>query len=253
MPVFIVRAIWSKLGATLSRGRRDAELNDKIESHLALLAADFARRGMSAREAEEAAKREFGGVERTKQVYREGRGLNLIENAGQDLRLAVRALSNNRGFACVAIGSLAIGIGANASIFSVVRALKFRALPVPRPQELVQVRSFSPEYKTYAETFSYPFVKELANQDMFRSTAATFPTSVSLYDGRETSQIAAELVTGEYFRTLEVKPALGRLLTSRDMNSPGGDSVCTISYSLWQSRFGGRANVLDQSVLLNGR
>ncbi len=251
--MFLFGAIWSKLGATLSRGRRDAELNEEIESHLALLTADYVRRGQSAREAEEAAKREFGGVERTKQIYRESRGLNLIENAMQDLRLAVRALYKNRGFACVAIGSLAIGIGANASMFSVVRALKFRALPVPRPQELVQVRSFSPEYKTYADTFSYPFVKELANQDIFRSTAATFPTSISLYDGRETSQIAAELVTGEYFKTLEVKPALGRLLTARDMNSPGGDSVCTISYSLWQSRFGGRADVLDQSVLLNGQ
>ncbi|MCU1295162.1 MAG: putative Permease [Bryobacterales bacterium] len=218
-----------------------------------MLAAAYMDRGVSAREASLAARRDFGGVEVTKQIYREHRGLNLLENLLQDLRLALRSLRKNPGFAAIAIGSLAIGIGCNSSMFAVVRALKFRTLPVPSPQELVQLRSFSPEFKSTVDTFSYPFVKELAKANLFRSAAAMFPIALSLYDGVRTSQVPAELITGDYFRTLGVKPALGRLLLPSDMTSLGANPVCVISYSLWQSRFAGQPNVLERSILMNGR
>lgn len=241
-----------KLVATFSRPARDADLNEELESHLAMLEASYLSRGMTPEEARFAAKREFGGVEAIKQTYREARGLPMLENLAQDLRLSFRSLRKTPGFAAIAIGSLAIGIGANTSMFSVIRALKFRALPVPQPRELVQPRTFSPEYKTYAYNFSYPFITELARTPLFASTAGMFPMTVGLFAGDNTTQTPAELITGDYFRVLRVRPALGRLLGPSDMRHPGGDNVCVISYSLWQSRFFGDSDVLSRAVKLNG-
>jgi predicted permease len=247
------RPLVAKFRATFSRSRNDAELNEEIETHLALLSAALIARGISPEEAHLAARREFGGIEQTKQTYREARGMTRLENLFQDLRLSLRSLRKNPGFAAIAIGSLAIGIGANTSMFSIVQALEFRALPIPEPRQLVQVRSFSPQAKTYADNFAYPFVRELANTGLFRSTAAMFPTTVSLSTTGKITQVPGELVTGDYFRTLAVQPILGRLLGPEDMRHPGADTVCVISYSLWQSRFAGSKDVLSQSVLLDGR
>lgn len=241
-----------KLMATFSRSHRDAELNEEIESHLAMLETAHISRGMPPDEARLAARRDFGGVEPTKQIYREQRGVAFLENLLQDLRLSLRSLRKTPGFASIAIASLAIGIGANTSMFSVVRALKFRTLPVPQPEELVQIRSFSPEYKTFAENFSYPFVTELARTQAFASTAGMFPTSAALYADNRTTQAPVELVTADYFRTLRIRPLLGRLLGPSDMRHPGSDAVCVISYSLWQSRFGGRSDIIGRPIKLSG-
>src|SRR3954452_12852056 len=122
-----------RLWALLRGARLDRELDEEIATHLALQEAEFRRAGMSARAARDAALREFGGVARTKEMYRERRGLPWIETAAKDLRYAVRGLRHNKGFAAAAVLSLALGIGANTAIFTIFRALMLRMLPVAKP------------------------------------------------------------------------------------------------------------------------
>jgi hypothetical protein len=131
-----LRRSLSKLNNLFRNNRAEEELTREVASHLTLLADDFERRGMSPEEARLAAKRAYGGVEQAKQAHRDERSLLWIEQTIQDLRYALRMLARSPGFATVAILTLALGIGANSAIFSVIDAVMLRALPAEDPQRL---------------------------------------------------------------------------------------------------------------------
>src|ERR1700749_1968465 len=128
------RRIIAQLHSLLANKRAEEDLAREVEWHLTLLADDFKRRGMSPEEARLAARRAYGGVEQAKQAHRDERSLLWIEQTIQDLRYALRMLAKSPGFAAVAILPLALGIGANTAIFSVIDVVMFRSLPVPDPQ-----------------------------------------------------------------------------------------------------------------------
>ncbi len=178
----------------------------------------------------------------------------------QDLRYALRQMRKSPGFAIVAVLTLALGIGANSAIFSLFDQVMLRRMPVRSPQELVLLKQESQnddagiraegDDKLY---FSYPSYLRLRDQNtVFNGLLASASANVGLTSGNATEQVQSELVSGNYFDVLGMRPALGRLITSADDMQPNGSPVIVLSYEYWQHRFGGDGSVIDRSVRLNG-
>jgi predicted permease len=178
--------------------------------------------------------------------------LQPLEWVWQDLRYAFRGLLRSPAFAATAIVSLALGIGANTAIFSFVNAILLKRLPVPEPERLV----------TFAQTYhgeSSRVVWRMRTLDEMAKRTSAFggifgrmPKAVSFSKGDTPQWLMGELVTGQYFQTLEAKPAIGRVFIDDDVRNAGGNPVCVISYGLWQREFAGNPGVSGQNVFLNG-
>ena len=170
------------------------------------------------------------------------------------LRYACRTLKSNPGFAAVAILSLALGIGANTAIFSLLDAILLKSLPVAKPGELFQLNSDGAT--VHSRTFSYPMFQRFRDAAPAANTLlamSRIAPLITLAPGeRESVGATGQLVSGEYFATLGVYPQLGRLLTSEDNRTLDGHPVAVISHGFWQRRFGGSAAILGQQIQLNG-
>jgi predicted permease len=178
----------------------------------------------------------------------------------QDLKFGLRTLLKNRGFTAVAILTLALGIGANTAVYSLTDQILLRLLPVRNPDELVVLRMPGPmighvssDIDEGAQSFSYPFYKDLRDRNgTFRGLLARFAISLSVAGEGHTERADGELVSGNYFEVLGVRPALGRLLTPQDDLLPGGHPVAVLSHGYWSRRFGASPAILNQSLLING-
>src|ERR1051326_4205144 len=210
---------------------RERELADEIDSHLDLHIADNVRAGMDPNEARRAAILKLGGIERTKESYRERSGLPELETVFHDLRYAVRMLRRSPGFTAVAVLSLALGIGANTAIFSVMDALLLRMLPVRDPQQLVV---FDPIYvgRSNNGLLPFPMYERLRTLDRFFSNmTAILPVDRSnvIIQGRgrgvDPGQCNVGVVTGNFFETLGVRAAIGRTFGPEDDVGVGGHPV----------------------------
>ncbi len=240
--------------------RRDAELNDEIEMHLDLLADEYVRRGLSRADARAAARREFGGVEPMKEIYRDQRGLPIVDALVKDLRYGARMLRKSPGFTSVAVLSLALGIGANTAVFTFVDAILLRALPVPHPRELVQIRA---QRRGDFGLLSFPMYRDLRDrQQVFADIAAgagemafrlTMPDRDGSSSSAELDNMRVSLVSGNYFAVLGVRPSAGRLITPDDDRNPDSSasgSVVVLSDLLWDRQFGRDPAVLGRTILI---
>ncbi|MDP9338200.1 MAG: ABC transporter permease [Acidobacteriota bacterium] len=176
----------------------------------------------------------------------------------QDVRFGLRMLGKSPGFTSIAILTLALGIGANTAIFSLMDQILLRHLPVKNPDELVILRSPGPKEGHVwsdgddAQSFSYLMFKGLReNHSVVSGMLARFAFNASLSSGGQTERGLGELVSGDYFEVLGVQPALGRLFTADDERSPGGSPLVVLSNGYWLQRFGGDPRVLNQSLLVN--
>lgn len=175
-----------------------------------------------------------------------------FDSVWRDIRHAIRGLRRSPAFTATAVVSLALGIGANTAIFSFVNAILLKRLAVPEPERLV---TFAENYRgePSAKVWRMRTVDELAQRNsVFSGVFGEFAKAVSFSTGDTAQWLMGELVTGEYFQTLEVKPAIGRLLTDDDVRNAIGNPVCVLSYSLWQREFAGDPGVVGGRVLLNG-
>ncbi len=246
-----LKVLFLRIWNTARPNRRKDELRLEIEDHLEFLAAAYIERGMNPQDARLAAKRDFGGVEQTKEAYREQRGIVAVESIWRDLTFALRSLRKSPGFTAVVIASLALGIGANTAIFSFVNAILLKRLPVPEPERLVSLAIFGRGQKL-TSVISLNTLDLLASRNkVFDGLAGRFPTAISVVAEDAPQWMMGELVTGQYFRTLRVTPALGRLITDEDVRDAVANPVCVLSYAVWRNQFGRDPNVIGRTILLD--
>jgi predicted permease len=236
------------------RKRRNTDLDDEIAYDLALETAEQIRAGVTRQEAEQASRRDFGNVGLLKEGIRETWGWTSLERLGRDLRYGWRSLRKSPLFASMAVLSLALGIGANASIFSVINAILFRPLPgVERASELVSLNE-SLGGNNPLPLISYPNYLDFRDRNsVLTGLAGIGFVTASVGPKGNCQRIWAITVSGNYFGLLGVKPQAGRLLQPEDDKVRGGHPVMVLSYTGWQKRFGGDPNIIGAKFLVNGR
>ncbi|HUA00089.1 MAG TPA: ABC transporter permease [Candidatus Aquilonibacter sp.] len=255
-----LRAWLLRFAAIFGRRRRDLELADELESHLQMHIDENRRAGMTPEEARRQALIQLGGVDQTKESYRDRRGVPSLESLLQDVRFGLRMLRKNPGFTAVAILTLALGIGANTAIFSLTDQVLLRSLPVRNPRQLVELVSPGPEHgHTWSDgiqgsSFSYPMFEDLRGTlgQSFSGVLATYPVTVDVSGLAAPERVAGELVSGNYFDVLGVAPALGRVFSMYDETAAGGNPVVVLTYGFWQRRFGSDPGVLNRVLDANG-
>jgi predicted permease len=237
----------------------ESEMDAELRFHLQARAEDLRRTGVPEAEAMRRARVEFGGMDKAKEECREARGVGFAESALQDLRFGLRMLRKNPGFTAVAVLTLALGVGANTAIFTVINAVLLRPLAVQHPEQLVavgdptRVHSWS-NGTPGANSFSYPLYREVRDQnEVFSSLLATSRLdNARVVIDKGTEDLHGRMVSENYFETLGVEALIGRTFSSEDGGAPGKDPVAVISYGYWQKRFAGSAGVLGRRVQLNG-
>jgi predicted permease len=248
--------------------RRDVE--DELSFHLEMRIRELLERGESPARARELALRRFGNIEDSQRecvainerLRRRVLRTEFIDERRQDIRFALRTFSRAPGFTAVAVLTLALGIGANTAIFSLFNQLLLRPLPVSEPQELVNLVSPGPRSGPTScggigkceAVFSYPMFRDLERiQTVFTGIAAHRNIGVNLAYRGQTTTSEALLVSGNYFPVLRLQPALGRLLGPYDDRIVGDSEAVVLSHAYWQSQFGGRTDVLNEPLVVNGQ
>ncbi|HEY6345783.1 MAG TPA: ABC transporter permease [Bryobacteraceae bacterium] len=249
-----LKGFLARLSGSLNRKRSEREMAAEIESHLELHIDDNVRAGMTPEQARREALLKLGGVEATKERYRDRKGLPWLAHLGQDVRYGARQLHRNPGFTIVAALSLALGIGANTAIFTLFDQVLLRLLPLKNPQELVQIqwRGERNAASIGGGTVSYPFYGDIRDRNqVFSGVMCRFSLDLSVAQQGHTDLVTGELVSGNYFEVLGVSAALGRVFTPEDNRIPDGHPRAVLSYDYWTERFGADPNILGQKILVN--
>jgi predicted permease len=231
--------------------KADLELSAELRYHLERLTRDFIAAGMEPAEAQRLARLEFGGVEQIKEECRDVRG-RLLEDTGQDLRYAARTLGRSPGFLVVSVLSLALGIGANTAIFSLIDAVMLRSLPVQAPERLVQITRLQANGKP--GVVSYPLFEYFRdNLKSISGSAAEMSADRAItMDGAE-ELVTAEMVSGVHYSLLGMEPSAGRLLQPADDEIAPASPAAVISYRYWQRRFGLNSTAIGKTFTLGDK
>ncbi len=227
------------------RHRQERQLDSEIRFHIDRMAQDYVSRGMAPQEARRRARIEFGGAEQIKEDCRDVRSLRWLGDAIADLRYTLRTLRKSPGFTAAALLCLALGIGANTAVFSLLDAALLRVLPVGEPQRLALIECANEDGQSI-DAFSYPQYVYLHEHARAMGVMAYDNISLNLSAGAIADAPSGELVSDNYFQLLGVQPALGRLL------APGDENVAVISHRFWISRFGGDPETVGRTANLNG-
>ncbi len=234
-------------------GRRlERDLSDELQTHLDYLTDEHVRRGLSRDEARRAAYRDLGGLEQTREMVRDRRGLPVLEMLGRDIRFGARLLAKTPGFTAAAVCTLALGIGANTAIFSVVDAVLFQSLPYPQPQQLVSMWEVSQKTGDRIAVSPANYLDYARLTDVFSSLGAYARTGLNFTGDGTPERVVVEEVTASYFATLGVMPMIGVPFQPSD-NQEAASQRVILTHALWQRRFGGQTSVLDRTILLDSR
>ncbi|HKV62665.1 MAG TPA: ABC transporter permease [Candidatus Acidoferrum sp.] len=230
---------------------REDELAEELQSHLKMASQDRVERGETAMEAGRAAKREFGNVGLVQEVTRDTWGFGSLDRLMQDLRFGARMLAKSPGFTAVAILTLALGIGANTALFSVVNGVLFNPLPYPDSEQLVTLHESKPNFE--AGSISFPNFQDWRKQNTtFSMMGISRGYSFSLTGAGDPEQVQAQLVSTDFLPMLGVKPVLGRLFEEGE-DDFGRPPIVIISAGFWSRKFGSAQDVIGKGLTLDGR
>lgn len=242
----------SRVAGLFSLQRRERELDEELGAHLEALADENIRRGMSPDDARAAARREFGGIEQTKEAYRDQRGIPFLDSLVLDFRFALRMLAKRPAFTVVAILTLALGIGSTTAVFSVVDRVLFRNLPYPEDSQLVSFGVTAP-FESREFMLGPDLIEWRSRQTAFESITAVEPGSTDC-DLAEQNPVRLNCgqIDTDFMRTFHLQPILGRNFTA-DEDLPDGPRAVLLSFGLWRSRFGGDPAAVGKKLSLDGK
>ena len=250
-----IQRLLLQLQTLFRRERAAQQLDDELQFHLEQQIAENIAAGMNEEEARYEAMRIFGNATTLKEETRDTWGWIILEQIAQDFRYAFRSLRKSPLFTIVAVLTLALGIGANTAIFSLMDQVLLQLLPVKHPEQLVLVAERGIRFgNSWGDNdISYPMYRDFRDgNQVFTGMFCRYPTSVSFGYGDRTEEVAAELVSGSYFSVLGVTSAAGRTITPDDDRVPGGHPLAMLSYSFWQNRFSSDPSIVGKQILVNG-
>jgi predicted permease len=247
------RTLLSRCAAFFGARRLDADLDEELRAHIDLAVAENLKRGLTRDEARGAALREFGGVTQVAETYRVQRGIPFLEQLNRDVLFGIRQLRKSPGFALTAILTLALGLGANTAVFSLINALLLRPLPVPHADELAVIHFIRSDDSDPNYSFSAPMFRALEKRhEVFQDVAAFSGRPVQVRGASGNVEVPAALVSGQFFQVLQTRPLMGRVLTPQD-DQKGGTSTgfgVVISEGFWQSWFNRAPDVVGRRLTI---
>jgi predicted permease len=241
-----------RLRSLFRRDVVESEADSELRFHFDQQVEKNLKAGMTREEAVRRTRLEFGGHEQLKEEMRDARGVNLLETLFQDIRYGLRILGRTPVITSVAILSLALGIGANTAIFSLIDSVMLRLLPVQKPEELVQVLRFNPARGGEGtRSFTNPLWEQVRDhQDVFSGVFAWGGSRFDLAQGGAVQNVNGIFASGDYFNTLGVRPAAGRLISPED-DKRGCAAVAVVSYGFWQDHFGASPGAIGSTISLS--
>jgi macrolide transport system ATP-binding/permease protein len=247
------RMLLHRLAAPFLRQHLEDDLDEELRSHLEMAVEANLSRGMSAEDARREALRSFGGVEQTKELYRDQRGLPVIETTLQDLRFGLRILRRDPGFSILAMLCLTLGIGANAAVFSWVEGILFRPYPLVTHQERLLALTGTARGEAGHTGLSWPdFVDLRRSCTLFDSFFVSKITGTTLSIGDRAERTTGSIVSDNYFDAIGVRPILGRGFEPGEDSGRNAHAVAVISYQLWKGHFNGDPQIVGKTQRLNG-
>jgi putative ABC transport system permease protein len=249
-----LRALITRLIELFRKPRRERELAAELESHLQMHIDDNLRSGMTPQESRRQALLKLGGMEQTKEAYRERKGLPIIESVLRDLRFGLRTLRKNLGFTTVAVLTLAIGIGSNTAIFSVLESQLWRPLPFPESERLVDAHVVHREKPRQWDVLSNSIYKAWRERShsLTNLGAYHYPANRNLTAGGTSERVQVMPITSSLLDALEVPLETGRGFLPEE-ETPGRDRVAILTHALWQTRFASDNSVIGKPVVLDGQ
>lgn len=264
-----IRVFMTKLRGLVGQRRVTGELEDEIQLHIQMLKESFILQGMEPSDAEAAARRQFGNTTLLRERHHEQRTLPIFATLARDLHFGLRQLRRNPTLTCVAIASLALGIGANTAIFTAAKRVLFDTLPVASPHQLRLLTWVSGHERPVppvwgdvgpneagglrSDSFSYPVLEEIRRRaDAVQALIAFKDVPMTVTVDGHAEVVKGELISGNAFQSLGVKAEVGRTLSPADDLAPGSGPVVVISDGFWAQRFARSPLVLGKAILLNG-
>jgi predicted permease len=236
-----------RLRALLKRSDVEHELDDELRFHVDHQVEAYVKAGMTRDEAGRRVQLEFGGLDQVKEEYRDALGIRLVHDLWRDMHYAVRTLRRSPGFAATAVVSIALGVGANTLVFSVVNGLVLKPLPISDPSHVVFVQRVGPFV-----SHSFPLYRDLRDRNVtFEGLAGYRITMMGVDANGGATHEWGYLATGNYFDLLGVTPAVGRFFHQADDAAPGGSPYAVLSYDYWRARFSGSPSVVGSRILVN--
>lgn len=245
-----LKSVWRRFLGLFQSDSLEGEMSEEMQFHIDMEVQRNVEKGMSEKEARQAAKRQFGHMDTIKETAREERSVPVVENAFRDLKVAVRQLKKSPGFAFVVILTIALGIGMNTAMFSMLNGLLLRPLSFPEPEQLFRLDRNTPD-QLHANHSADNFIDIKEASADFADLGGLIPwgSNLKLADG-PAEIVSGARVTSNYFDVLQIKPLRGRLFRP-DEALPGQGRVIAISDQYWQRRFGGREDVVGSVVLVD--